>query len=231
MNYLITGASKGIGYDTAMTLAKNPSHTVLVISRNDEGLQRLIHKAQRQTGHKNIHSKVFDIVNGDFNDLQFWVQSFGALNGIVNNAGILINKPFENLSENDWTQTFATNLFGVVHLIQQLLPILEKAHIINIGSKGGYQGSSKFPGLSAYSASKAALANLTECLAEEFKDRNIAVNCLALGAVQTAMLEGAFPGYQAPVSSLQMGEWVAWFLENGQLIFNGKVIPVSVSTP
>ncbi len=231
MNYLITGASKGIGYDTAMTLAKNPSHTILVISRNHEGLQQLINEAQKQTNHKNIHSKVFDIVNGDFNDLQSWVQSFGALNGIVNNAGILINKSFENLSKDDWTQTFATNLFGVVNLIQQLLPILEQAHIINIGSMGGYQGSSKFPGLSAYSASKAALANLTECLAEEFKDRNITVNCLALGAVQTAMLEGAFPAYQAPVSSLQMGEWVAWFLKNGQTFFNGKVIPVSVSTP
>lgn len=231
MNYLITGASKGIGYDTAITLAKNPNHKILVISRNNEGLQRLIQEAEKQTNNKNIHSKVFDIVTGDFNDLQSWVQSFGPLNGIVNNAGILINKPFEKLSKNDWAQTFATNLFGAVNLIQHLLPTLENAHIINIGSMGGYQGSSKFPGLSAYSASKAALANLTECLAEEFKGKGIAVNCLALGAVQTAMLEGAFPGYQAPVSSSQMGEWVAWFLEKGQVLFNGKVIPVSVSTP
>lgn len=231
MNYLITGASKGIGYDTALKLSQNPDHKILVISRDNGGLQSLIQEAKKQSGLENIYSKVFDIVNGDFIDLQSWVQSFGSLNGIINNAGLLINKPFEDLSKNDWSQTFATNLFGVVNLIQQLLPLLKDAHIINIGSMGGYQGSSKFSGLSAYSASKAALANLTECLAEEFKDRGISVNCLALGAVQTAMLEGAFPGYQAPVNSHQMGEWVAWFLENGQTFFNGKVIPVSVSTP
>lgn len=231
MNYLITGASKGIGHDTALKLSQNPDHKILAISRDNGGLQGLVQEARKQSGHENIYSKVFDIVNGDFVDLQSWVQSFGSLNGIINNAGLLINKPFEDLSKNDWSQTFATNLFGAVNLIQQLLPVLKNAHIINIGSMGGYQGSSKFPGLSAYSASKAALANLTECLAEEFKDRGVFVNCLALGAVQTAMLEGAFPGYQAPVNSHQMGEWVAWFLENGQTFFNGKVIPVSVSTP
>ena len=231
MNYLITGASKGIGYDTALKLAQNPGHTILAISRNEEGLQDLAQAIKKQSGHQNIYYKVFDIINDDFTVLQSWVQSFGSLNGIVNNAGLLINKPFEQLTKNDWTLTFATNLFGVVHLIQALLPLLENAHIINIGSMGGFQGSSKFPGLSAYSASKAALANLTECLAEEFKDRKITVNCLALGAVQTSMLEGAFPGYKAPVTSHQMGEWVAWFLENGSNLFNGKVIPVSVSTP
>ena len=231
MNYLITGASRGIGYDTAFTLAQHPDHQVLVISRNIEKLNQLVEKVKKETNRSSVHAMAFDVANGDFIELLAWVESFGPLNGIVNNAGILINKPFELLSTTDWATTFATNLFGAVHLIQHLLPILKDAHIINIGSMGGFQGSSKFPGLSAYSASKAALANLTECLAEEFKDKDIAVNCLALGAVQTEMLASVFPGYQAPVQSNQMGEWVAWFLQNGHKFFNGKVLPVSVSTP
>ncbi|MEM1122345.1 MAG: SDR family oxidoreductase, partial [Bacteroidota bacterium] len=126
------------------------------------------------------------------------------------------------------------NLFGAVQLVQALLPKLRQAkpaHIVNIGSMGGVQGSSKFPGLSAYSASKAALANLTECLAEELKDDNIRTNCLALGAIQTEMLAEAFPGYEALVTSASMADYLAWFALNGHHFHNGKVIPVAVSTP
>lgn len=231
MNYLITGASRGIGYDTALNLAKHSDHQILAISRNIENLEKLAQDVKSQTGKESIFIKEFDIEKGDFKELRTWVESFGKLNGIVNNAGVLINKPFEELTVDDWAQTFSINLFGVVYLIQHLLPILQDAHIVNIGSMGGFQGSSKFPGLSAYSASKAALANLTECLAEEFKDKKIAMNCLALGAVQTEMLASVFPGYQAPVQSNEMGEWVAWFLQNGHQLFNGKVLPVSLSTP
>lgn len=231
MNYLITGASRGIGYDTALTLAKQSGHQILVISRNIDKLKKLVDHAQKIENGSPISCMAFDIANDDFATLHKWIDSFGTLNGIVNNAGILINKPFESLTMADWRQTFATNLFGAVDLVQHLLPCLDNAHIINIGSMGGFQGSSKFSGLSAYSASKAALANLTECLAEELKDKDIAVNCLALGAVQTEMLASVFPGYQAPVNSEEMGEWVAWFLQNGHRFFNGKVLPVSVSTP
>ena len=96
---------------------------------------------------------------------------------------------------------------------------------------GGFQGSSKFPGLSAYSASKAALGNLTECLAEEFKEMGIAVNALALGAVKTEMLEEAFPGYVPPVNAQEMAGFMANFATSGHHFFNGKILPVSVSTP
>src|SRR5690606_3083816 len=113
-------------------------------------------------------------------------------------------------------------------------PFLEKserAHVLNIGTMGGYQGSAKFPGLLGYSDSKAAIANLAECLAEEWKENNIACNCLCLGSVQTEMLAEAFPGFQAPVSSEKMGAFIAWFAAEGHFFFNGKVLPVSASTP
>jgi NAD(P)-dependent dehydrogenase (short-subunit alcohol dehydrogenase family) len=96
---------------------------------------------------------------------------------------------------------------------------------------GGFQGSSKYPGLSYYSASKAAIACLSECLAVEFAESGIRVNCLALGAVQTEMFAEAFPGYKAPVNATEMAEFVSYFAVNGQKFFNGKIIPVAVNNP
>jgi NAD(P)-dependent dehydrogenase (short-subunit alcohol dehydrogenase family) len=105
------------------------------------------------------------------------------------------------------------------------------AHIVNISSMGAVQGSVKFPGLSAYSASKAALQVMTECLAEEFKDRDIAFNSLALGAVQTEMFAEAFPDYKAPVKASEMAGFIADFALNGMRFHRGKTIQVSISTP
>ncbi len=229
MNILITGASKGIGFQTALKLAQQKGHRVLALSRSETGLQQL----QAQAPDK-IVVLPFDLTKPDWQTLLSMLEDWNELDVLVNNAGRLVNKPFLELKASDWHEVFGNNFFSVIELIKQLLPYLQKsakAHIVNIGSMGGFQGSSKFPGLAAYSASKAALANLTECLAEEFKDQKIAVNCLAFGAVQTEMLEAAFPGYQAPLSSEEMAEWVAWFCINGQQFFNGKILPVSVSTP
>ena len=228
MNIIITGASKGIGYDTALKLAESQDHKILALSRNEAKLKELTAKSDR------IDYLAFDIVNPEIDLLIQKLVNMGGADILLNNAGLLINKPFRQLTMQDWQRSFGTNILGVVGLIRTLLPYLEKsqnAHIVNIGSMGGFQGSSKFPGLAAYSASKAAVANLTECLAEEFKDQKIAVNCLAFGAVQTEMLETAFPGYKAPLESAEMAEWVAWFCTQGQRFFNGKILPVSVSTP
>lgn len=228
MNIIITGASKGIGYDTALKLAESAEHNILALSRNETKLKELAAKSDR------IDHLAFDITNPELDALLQKVEAMGGADILLNNAGLLINKPFRQLTMQDWQRSFGTNILGVVGLIRTLLPYLEKsqnAHIVNIGSMGGFQGSSKFPGLAAYSASKAAVANLTECLAEEFKDQKIAVNCLAFGAVQTEMLETAFPGYKAPLESAEMAEWVAWFCTQGHRFFNGKILPVSVSTP
>jgi NAD(P)-dependent dehydrogenase (short-subunit alcohol dehydrogenase family) len=105
------------------------------------------------------------------------------------------------------------------------------SHIVNIASMGGFQGSSKYKGLSYYSASKAALACLTECLATEFQESKIKVNCLALGAVQTEMFEAAFPGNKAPVKAHEMAEFIADFALKGHKFFNGKILPVATNNP
>jgi len=230
MNIIITGASRGIGYDTALQLAQDPDHQILVLSRNEEKLAQLA----AASPHQNIDYLAYDLSRPNKEALAKKTESWDSVDVLINNAGLLRNKPFAKLTDKDWWEIFEVNLFGITRLIRLLLPKLARkngAHILNMGSMGGVQGSSKFTGLSAYSASKAALANLTECLAEELKEDNIAVNCLALGAVQTEMLAEAFPGYQAPVESNQMGEMVAWFALQGKAFFNGKVLPVSISTP
>ncbi|MBC7865490.1 MAG: SDR family oxidoreductase, partial [Bacteroidia bacterium] len=149
-------------------------------------------------------------------------------------AGYLVNKPFAEISQTDLSKIYSVNVFGPFHLVQSLLPLMgknQKAHIVNIGSMGGVQGTSKFPGLSAYTSSKMALAGLSECLAEELKEKNISVNCLAIGAVQTEMMEEAFPGYKPPHTAAEMASFIGDFAINGHKFFNGKIVPVAVSVP
>ena len=144
----------------------------------------------------------------------------------------LINKPFEKLSISDMNRMLQLNLAAPAQLIQCLLPIIKKpSHIVNISSMGGFQGSQKFPGLSIYSAAKAGLASLTECLAEEYKGSGISFNCLAIGATDTEMLREAFPGYIPPFKASDMADFIVDFALNKQKFFNGKIIPVTVSTP
>lgn len=145
---------------------------------------------------------------------------------------MLVNKPFMELTQIDVAEMLQSNLMGHIKMIQHIVPYMsEGGHILNIGSMGAFQGSSKFPGLSAYSASKAALHNLTETLAVELADQNIHVNCLALGSAQTEMLEKAFPNYQSPIAAFEMGRYIAEFATSGHKLFNGKILPVAVSTP
>jgi len=117
--------------------------------------------------------------------------------------------------------------------VQAALPkiIQNGGHIVNISSVGGFQGSVKFAGLSAYSTSKAAVCSFTELFAEEYKETQVKMNCLCLGAAQTEMLNEAFPGYEAPVSAEKMAEYIVNFTLTAHEWMNGKIIPVSLSTP
>jgi 3-oxoacyl-[acyl-carrier protein] reductase len=237
MNIIVTGASRGIGFQLALEFCKESSNRVLVISRNISGLEELRLKKEKTGLPGELIIMAFDLneCNEQKEELLKKIQNhFNHAHILVNNAGKLINKPFYEFSPEEAKSLFDVNFFSPASLIQILRPIFggkEHTHILNISSMGGYQGSAKFPGLSFYSASKAALAVLTECLAEEFRDENLFVNCLALGAVQTEMLEEAFPGYKAPVSAEEMAKWIADFSLNGHRYFNGKILPVSLSTP
>ncbi len=233
MNIIITGAGKGIGFATAKIFAAN-SHNVLAISRNIDKLNQLTQILDSSTNGKIIPIKL-DLTNQDYNILTRYISDFGdEIHILINNAAILINKPFTETTEEDWKNVFEINVFSTVRLIKFLIAYLSRStnsHIVNISSMGGYQGSVKFPGLSAYSSSKSALANLTEILAVELQAYNISVNCLALGSVQTEMLETAFPNYRANLNADEIAEFIYYFAVNGNKFFNGKILPVSNSTP
>lgn len=221
---LITGASRGIGFETAKFLS-DAGHTVFATARTTQKLENL----------KNSCRNEITCITADLQsqtNISQLISQCGKLDIIIHNAGALINKPFTELQDQDWQSMLDINLMSGVHLIKEALPNLNTdAHIVLISSMGGYQGSSKFPGLTAYSVSKGALSILAECLAAELASESVAVNALCLGAVQTEMLEAAFPGLKAPVEANQMGEYLADFAVNAHRFMNGKIIPVSRNDP
>lgn len=233
MKIVITGASSGVGFEAVLEFILNPEHEVVALARSEENLKRLYQIASSLNPDCKLFPAKFDIVHDDYASLQTFIKErIESVDILINNAGQLINKPFEETTQLDFVEMLQSNLLGHVKMIHHLLPLInENAHVVNIGSMGGVSGSVKFPGLSAYSASKAALHTLTECLAVEYKERKIHFNCLALGSAQTEMLEKAFPDYQSPVMAFEMGKYIADFSLTGHKFFNGKVLPVAVTTP
>lgn len=229
MNIIVNGGTRGIGKETVINLSSDNANRIIVTGRNEDALMKL----SSYSG--NIHGIKLDISSGS-TDYESFVKTisdhFTSVDILINVAGMLVPKAFKDTSQTEARIMMETNFFGPAMLIRTLKPLMSPgSHIVNITSMGGFQGSVKYSGLSYYSASKAALACLSECLANEFTDSGISVNCLALGAVQTEMLEEAFPGYKAPVSPKDMAGFIAYFAMNGHKFFNGKTLPVAVSTP
>ena len=224
---LIIGASKGIGAELVSLFAKDSSIQVIALART-------IEEQNTWKYFKNVQVHNFDLCSDNLvSDLQQIIANYSKIDFLINNAGYLVNKPFLSITREEIEISYKVNVLGVMISLQTILPKMldNGGHVVNISSMGAFQGSVKFPGLSTYSSSKAALTNLTEMLAEEFKDTKLKFNCLCLGAVQTEMLTKAFPGYEAPVSSLEMAEYISDFTLNQWKWINGKIIPVSLSTP
>ena len=225
-NIVITGTSRGIGFEMVSIFA-GMGHNVLALSRDEKPI--------KEKDFENVKAFSFDITS---EDSHLKAESFithewdSKVDILINNAGALLNKPFSDSTWEDFREVYRVNVFGVAEVTRKLLPFMNnESHVVNISSMGGIQGSMKFPGLAAYSSSKGALLTLTELLAEEYKETGPAFNALALGAVQTEMLEEAFPGYEAPVSAREMAQYIAEFSLTGHKLYNGKIMQVSNSTP
>ena len=220
---IVTGASRGIGHEI-VKIAEKKGHRVYSISRNIKALKDYSFKYPRQV----------DLANEDSIDkFSSEVKNDGVkVDALINNAGAFLNKPFEKISKKEFEYIFQVNVFGLSSITRKVLPIIDsKGHIVNITSMGGINGATKFAGLTAYSSSKGAVNILTELLAEEYKEKGPSFNALAFGAVQTEMLEEAFPGLKAPISAKEIADFILDFSLQGQKYFNGKIIPVSSTTP
>lgn len=222
---IITGTSRGIGFELTKQFSEN-NFQVLALSRNQGPLEKLTLK--------NVTTISVDVCQKE--DLQkvktFVASEWSNVDILIHNAGFLINKPFTELTKEDFQRVYDVNVFGVAELTQLIIPFLQPgSHVVTISSMGGIQGSLKFPGLAAYSSAKGAVITLSELLAEEYKEQEIAFNVLALGAVQTEMLAEAFPDYQAPLTATEMADYIYNFAATGHKFYNGKVLQVSSSTP
>jgi len=231
MNILVSGGSHGIGREVVLHFAHNKDNQIVATGRDEAALKNLTAVCE----HDNVTYLVMDLARTDEQEIcirDHLYRRFSTLDILINNAGILIGGDFMKLTSSEARHMMEVNFIGPAALIRIVRPLLRKgSHIINISSMGGYQGSSKYPGLSFYSASKAALSCLSECLAEEFKPDGIIVNTLAIGSVGTSMFEKAFPGHTAPVKPAEMGAFIAMFAETASTVINGKVIPVAVNNP
>jgi 3-oxoacyl-[acyl-carrier protein] reductase len=237
MNILVTGAARGIGYASVKEFASRGNHNIIALSRNKTRLDELAEECNKSFTSSKVLPFFMDLEGqqSEFSALFEYVNDkFGHLEILLNNAGYLINKPFANLLVEDERKMWVINYLAPSILIRNLLALIGtegKGHVVNISSMGGVQGSVKFAGLSSYSASKASLATLTECLAEEYKECNVSFNCIALGAVQTEMLEEAFPGYKARMSAPDFAAYLVDFCLTGMNYCNGKILPFSLTQP
>ena len=219
---VVTGTSSGIGHQICIQAAKMNFH-VISVPRNIEPLKDI----------GGIESFAIDITNKDSVD-EFIANLKSKkikIDILINNAGYLVSELFGDTTYDSFKKTFDVNVFGLAEITRSLIPIINSdGHVINISSIGGVNGSKKFPGLSAYSSSKAAVIALTEVLAEEYQN-GPSFNVLALGAVQTKMLKEAFPDYNAETKPEEMAKYILDFAINGNKLFNGKLISVSNSNP
>lgn len=229
MNIIVNGGTRGIGKEVVIHLAQDENNKILVTGRDEKSLINL------SNTYKNIIILPFDITLIDKQAEAFRSRIYGHFKKVdilINMAGFLVAKDFMDQTSDEARLMMETNFFGPASVIKLVKPLMPAgSHIVNISSMGGFQGSSKFKGLSYYSASKAAIACLSECLANEFMESDVRVNSLALGAVQTEMLNEAFPGYKAPVDAKEMAEFICNFALTGHKIFNGKILPVALGNP
>ncbi len=231
MNIVVNGGTKGIGKEIVKIFSAESTNKILVTGRS----KRILNQLSAGAKHGNIRALVLDLEELDKyqNQLSGEVSKYlKNIDILINNAGTLVTNDFQNFDFKEARKMMETNFWGPASVIQLLKPLMKKgSHIVNISSMGGYQGSSKFRGMSFYSASKAALSCLSECLAVEFRKEGIIANCLALGSVQTEMFRKAFPGFEAPVNATEMAGFIVEFAINGRKFFNGKVLPVALNTP
>lgn len=183
---IVTGATRGIGAAIAIEAAKNGSD-LAIIGRNQELLEKV--KSQIAELGRKVLALSIDVSNQAAVEEAFKriVQEFSRVDGLVNNAGITRDNLLLSMKQEEWNDVIHTNLYSVFHCSKAVLrPMMKQRYgkIINITSIAGITGN---PGQTNYSASKAGMIGFTKSLAKEMGKRNICVNAIAPGMIETDM--------------------------------------------
>ncbi len=233
MIYFITGVGSGIGKELSKLLLRE-GNTVIGLARKESYFKSLVDEAGNVSGR--FIPFLADLTDVDIRQKTtafLEANQIDTVDVLVNNAGAAYLNPHHAFDNQMLSESSQTLFIGPYLLTEAVIPYMKEspvAHIVNISSMAGFQDSVKFPGLTVYSALKAAVIGWTQALAAELGG-SIKVNALALGAVNTPMLTTAFPDYIAPVNAPDMAEYIAGFCKEGARFYNGKVLPVAVQTP
>ena len=181
---LVTGANRGIGLNIIQRL-NNDGYTVIGTSRTDDGAN-IISQEINSNGGKGLKMDVTnqESINSAIKNIQ---DEYGALFGLVNNAGITNDNLLMRMTEEQWLSVIETNLTSIYRVTKSIVKDMMKARegrIVNIGSIVGMMGNA---GQSNYSASKSGLLGFTKSLARELSSRNINVNSISPGFIDTDM--------------------------------------------
>ncbi len=183
---LITGANRGIGLDTALAFAR-AGYKVYATMRNTEGAVALKKAIEDESLHISLHQLDVDSDESVVNCMNSVQDECGALDVIINNAGIERHGAIEEMDLSVFKDVMETNYFGVIRCVKAVLPLMRENRngcIINIASVAGHISSSP---LAPYSASKFALEAFSEALAQEVKPFNIRVGIVEPGIINTDM--------------------------------------------
>ena len=180
---IITGASSGIGFATAKLFAENGSN-VVAVGRNEKELLHLKDECRDLKGTVKVQLGDIRETTQVERILAAIVENFGQIDVLINGAGIILNGSIENTNLDDWDKMMNINLRSVFFLMHKCVPHLEKTqgNIVNISSVTGLRA---FPGVLAYCVSKAAIDQLTRCSALELAAKNIRVNAVNPGVIET----------------------------------------------
>ncbi len=229
---LITGSTRGIGKETALLLLQKELN-VIISSRSQQSVDNVIQEIYDKFPSKkdNILGIKCDVSQqSDVKSLvDVSVKTFGKIDVLVNNAGIVYFKSIMDTTEEEWDNTIDTNLKGIFLFTKEVLPYMlenKSGSIINVSSGAGKSG---FPNLSAYCASKFGVIGFTESIANEVADNNVKVMTICPGGVDTNMIEDIVDnGYTLSNRKLMKPEQVANkiydMISNQKDYYNGQSV-------
>lgn len=231
---IVTGGSRGIGRAIVQELAAQGVQVAFTYSKNQEMADQLVAEIEASGGKAiGFQADAVDALAAE-KIVQEVKAAFGSVDYLINNAGITRDNLIMRMSEADWDAVIDTNLKGVFNITKPAVAVMvrqRKGSILNISSISGVVGMA---GQTNYSASKAGLIGFTKALAKEVAKRNVTVNALALGLIETDMTSALTEDYKAKmIENIPLGRYgtvnevariVAFLLSDDAQYITGQVI-------